>query len=119
MSFDFNYDIPIYLQIIEDIKIKIVSKKYLPNQKLLSVREMALEYGVNPNTVQKALIDLESMGLIYTERTNGKYVTCDENLIIRIRHEVINCKVQNFCLDMEDLGFSKKEILDIINGGKK
>jgi len=116
MSFDFDNNTPIYLQIIEDIKIKIISKKILPNQKLLSVREMSLEYGVNPNTIQKSLMDLEDMGLIYTERTNGKYVTGDEKLIQKIKQEIIKLKVQDFLSSMHELGLSQEEIIEIFNG---
>jgi len=115
MSFDFDNNTPIYLQIIEDIKIKIISKKILPNQKLLSVREMSLEYGVNPNTIQKSLMDLEDMGLIYTERTNGKYVTGDEKLIQKIKQEIIKLKVQDFLSSMHELGLSQEEIIEIFN----
>ena len=81
MSFEFLNSTPIYLQIVEHIKTQIISKKYLPNQKIPSVRELSLMFEVNPNTVQKALSSLEDEGLIYTERTNGKYVTNNESLI--------------------------------------
>ena len=79
MSYDFNNDIPIYLQIIEHIKLQIINKTYLPNQKIPSVRDLSVLYEVNPNTVQKALTELETMGLIFTESTNGKFVTGDIN----------------------------------------
>ena len=81
MSFEFKSDVPIYLQIIENIKMRIISREYLPSERLPSVRELSLHYEVNPNTVQKALSELENMGLIYTERTNGKFVTEDEAVI--------------------------------------
>lgn len=115
MSYEFNNDMPIYLQIIEHIKGLIISNKYLPNDKLMSVREMSMEYGVNPNTIQKALSELESIGLIYTERTNGKYVTADTSLINRFKKQYINEKVQEFFSSMESMGLSKQEILDILN----
>ena len=88
MSFNFNDELPIYLQIIEHIKMQIISKKYLPNQKLPSVRELSFELEVNPNTVQKALFELENIGLIYTERTNGKFVTDNEQLIEDIKNQI-------------------------------
>lgn len=115
MGFDFNNDIPIYLQIIEQIKIKIISKEYLPNQKIPSVREFSVEFGVNPNTVQKALVELESTGLIYTERTNGKYVTDDKKLIDRATKEALREVVDNFYQSMGMLGFDKKQTLDLLN----
>ena len=61
MSYQFDNDMPIYLQIIEHIKGLIISNKYLPNDKLMSVRDMSIEYGVNPNTIQKALAELASI----------------------------------------------------------
>lgn len=114
MSFDFNNDTPIYLQIIEHIKMMIISKKYLPNDRLLSVRELSMQYGVNPNTIQKALSELEEMGLIYTERTNGKFVTNNEELIAQIADEEIDKMVDTFLNSMADIGFSKKQIIMIL-----
>jgi DNA-binding transcriptional regulator YhcF (GntR family) len=70
MGYKFNDETPIYLQIVEYIKMQIISKNYLPCQKIPSVRELSFEFEVNPNTVQKALFELENLGLIYTERTN-------------------------------------------------
>ena len=77
----FNNSVPIYLQIVSEIKKQIVSGKLIPGERIPSVRELALTYKVNPNTMQKALIELEENGLIKTERTNGKFVTEDENII--------------------------------------
>ena len=114
MGFSFNNETPIYLQIIEDVKIQIINKKYKPKDKLPSVRELSLLYGVNPNTIMKALAELEDIGLIYTERTNGKFVTYNENIINQARAEMVNVMMDKFYNSMEELGFSKKEILDIL-----
>lgn len=115
MSYQFNNDMPIYLQVLEHIKMQIISKEYLPNQKLPSVREMSLIFEVNPNTIQKALAELEDMGLIYTERTNGKFVTNDLTIINNITKQTINNKIKDFFESMEKLGFNKQQILDLIN----
>lgn len=115
MSYEFNNEIPIYLQIIEHIKMLIISKKYLPNEKIPSVRELSLKYGVNPNTIQKALNELENIGLIYTERTNGKFVTNKEDKLKKITENTINEKVNDFFNSMEELGLNKEEILKILN----
>lgn len=115
MSYQFDNDMPIYLQILEHIKGLIISNKYSPNDKLMSVRDMSIEYGVNPNTIQKALAELESLGLIYTERTNGKYVTADTSLINRFKKQYVNEKVQEFFSSMEKMGLSKKDVMDILN----
>lgn len=115
MSFKFNNETPIYLQIIENIKKQIISKKFIPNQKLPSVRELSFEFEVNPNTIQKALAELEEMGLIYTERTNGKFVTNDVDLIKKITEQTIIEKTNEFFLSMEQMGFTQNEIIQIIN----
>ena len=93
MGYDFNNDTPIYLQIVEHIKMQIIAKKYKANDRLPSVRELSMMFEVNPNTVQKALADLEEIGLICTERTNGKYVTGDTNVIEKITNDTIRDKV--------------------------
>lgn len=116
MSFAFNNETPIYLQIIEDIKLQVINNKYKPNDKLPSVRELSLLYGVNPNTIMKALSELEDIGLIYTERTNGKFINNDEGIINAVKTQTVNAMVDKFIYSMEGLGLSKKEILDIIKG---
>ena len=119
MNFEFNNERPIYLQIIEHIKMQIISKNYLPNQKLPSVRELSFEFQVNPNTIQKALAELENIGLIYTERTNGKFITSDEEIIKRVTENTINEMIEKFFSSMSEIGLSKKEIIEIINRGAK
>ena len=81
ITHSFDNERPIYLQLMEMIKIQIISGKIKPGEKLPSVRDYAHEVKVNPNTVQKALTELERENLIYTERTNGKYVTDNSSLI--------------------------------------
>jgi DNA-binding transcriptional regulator YhcF (GntR family) len=115
MSYDFETGTPIYLQIIEKLKADIISKKYLPNDKLPSVREFSIELKVNPNTVQKALLELEDDGLIYTERTNGKFVTNDEEKILKTKEDMIKKLINEFTIKMQKLGLSEKDIIKIIN----
>ena len=81
MKFDFDNNVPIYIQLVEQLKIYIISGKINSGERLPSVRELALKTKVNPNTMQKALVELEELKLVYTERTNGKYVTNDQKLI--------------------------------------
>lgn len=109
MKFIFDNDRPIYIQLVEGLKLYIVSGKLQPGQRLLSVREFALQIQVNPNTMQKALVELESEGLIYTERTNGKFVTKNQELIDKIKKQLALEKVNKYLLDMERLGISKKD----------
>ena len=94
MQYNFNNEYPIYLQIVEIITSEITSGTLKPGEKLLSVREYAQKFRVNPNTVVKALSILEDDKLIYTERTNGKFVTNDEELIKNFKEKNIMKKLQ-------------------------
>lgn len=106
MDYCFDNERPIYIQLVEMIRTQIVSGKYKKGQKLPSVRELALTMNVNPNTMQKALVELENEKLIYTERTNGKYVTEDEKLIEKAKKELAKEKVNNYLNSMESIGIS-------------
>lgn len=101
---------PIYIQIMNQIKIDIISGKLTPGEKLNSVRELSLKLKVNPNTLQKALSELEDMKLIYTERTNGKYVTNDLKLIEKYRASEALLLTKNYIQSMKQLGIKKDEI---------
>ena len=114
MSYDFNNDIPIYLQIIEHIKLQIINKTYLPNQKIPSVRDLSVLYEVNPNTVQKALTELETMGLIFTESTNGKFVTNNQTIIDNIKKQTTTEMIDNFLESIKELGINKADIIDLL-----
>jgi len=121
MKFIFDNNIPIYIQLVDSLKIYIISGKIKAGEKLPSVRDLAFQIKVNPNTVQKALGELESQGLIYTERTNGKFVTDDKNLIDKLRNEYASSLVLNFISGMESIGIEKKDIIKYLNnlGGDK
>ena len=106
MEYVFDNERPIYIQLVEMIRIDIVSGKFKKGQKLPSVRELALMMKVNPNTMQKALVELEDEKLIYTERTNGKYVTEDEKLIEKIKKQLAQEKVDNYLNSMKKIGIS-------------
>lgn len=106
----FNNSVPIYLQIVSEIKKQIVSGKLIPGERIPSVRELALTYKV----MQKALIELEENGLIKTERTNGKFVTEDENIINKIKNDYADNLTQNYLSEMISLGITKQEIKERI-----
>ena len=82
MPWELNSTEPIYTQIINRLQMDIVSGNYQPGEKLPSVREIAAEASVNPNTMQKAFAELERIGLVYTQRTNGRFITEDKDLIL-------------------------------------
>ena len=93
MPVQFSNDKPIFLQLAEMLKSDIISGKFKPNDKLPSVREFAFEFGVNPNTVQKALQLLEDDGLIFTDRTNGKFVADNKDRIKAQKDKIINLEI--------------------------
>lgn len=106
MEYIFDNERPIYIQLVEMIRIDIVSGKFKKGQKLPSVRELALIMKVNPNTMQKALVELENEKLIFTERTNGKYVTEDEELIEKTKRDLAKEKVNHYLNSMKSIGIS-------------
>ena len=111
MNFNFNNNSPIYTQLTQSLKEYIISGKLKPNEKLPSVRDLALTIKINPNTVQKSLEKLEQENLIYTERTNGKYVTDNIKLINKKKEELATSKINSFLNDMNNLGFTKEETI--------
>ena len=111
VTFVFDNNIPIYVQLVEQIKIHIISGRLSPGERLPSVRDLALQTKVNPNTMQKALSELEQTGLIFTERTNGKFVTTDESLINKYKKEYAYKLSQNFFVSMKNIGFDNFEAI--------
>ena len=120
MDYIFDNERPIYIQLVEMIRIDIVSGKFQKGQRLPSVRELALIMKVNPNTMQKALVELENERLVYTERTNGKYVTEDEELIEKAKKELAKEKVNNYLKAMENIGINYDSAIRYLQelGGK-
>lgn len=104
MSLKFDNNIPIYIQLVEQLKIYIISGKIKCGERLPSVRDLALKNKVNPNTMQKALVELEDLKLIYTESTNGKFVTEDKNLIDKYRKEYADELSNNYISSMKSIG---------------
>ena len=114
MSWTFDNNKPIYLQIMEKIKLQIISHKLEPNQQLPTVRELASEAGVNPNTIQRALADLEREGFVYTKRTSGRFVTEDLNLILQSRKQLSEEQLQQFVTGMVEFGYEKEELPTVL-----
>lgn len=120
MDYIFDNQRPIYIQLVEMIRIDIVSGKFKKGQRLPSVRELALLMKVNPNTMQKALAELENENLIYTERTNGKYVTDDDKLIEKAKKELAKEMVNNYLNSMKSIGINYDSAVKCLQelGGK-
>ena len=111
---DFNNDRPIYLQIVEMITMDMMAGVYQANDKLPSVRELSARYRVNPNTLQRAFADLESSGLVYTERTNGRFVTNDKEKIKVLRNQAAITAVKEFLQYMNQLDIQDEEIVQLM-----
>lgn len=111
MKWSFDNNIPIYIQLVEQLKIYIISGNIKPGERLPSVRELALQTKVNPNTMQKALAELEDLKLVYTERTNGKYVTKDQNLIEKLKLEYARELSKKYLSSMKDIGFTQMNVI--------
>ena len=101
---------PIYLQIEDLIKTNIIAGIYQPGQKLPSVRDLAAEASVNPNTMQKALTELERSGLVYTQRTSGRFITEDISKMTELKEQLAREQIQLFLKNMEQLGLSWDDI---------
>lgn len=114
MGIDFNQKIPIYIQIMNLIKRDIVTQKLKPGDKLPSVREMAGELQVNPNTLQRAYQELERVGITYTQRGMGTFVKEDINMIGDLKKEMAKEIIDNFIKGMKNLGFAGEEIVKVI-----
>ena len=107
-------DAPIYTQLVEQIKQAIVSGVFAPGERLLAVRDLAAEAGVNPNTMQRALAELEREGLVFSLRTTGRYVTEDRGLIQRAGEDLAQEEIREFFAAMARLGYDRGETLQLL-----
>ena len=119
MPWNLDSDRPIYLQLMERIQHDIISGTYKPGDKLPSVRELAIEASVNPNTMQKALSELERIGLVHSRRTSGRFITEDETMIKQLKTETATEHIREFLKLMEHLGFTRLEILELVQDTMK
>ena len=122
MPWNLDNDRPIYLQLMERIQHDIISGVYQPGDKLPSVRDLAVEAAVNPNTMQKALAELERCGLVHSQRTSGRFITDDAALLKEMQMELAQEHIRDFFMQMRKLGFSDEDTLEMItdtikNGG--
>ena len=114
MPWELDNDRPIYLQLMERIQHDIISGVYKPGDKIPSVRDLALDAAVNPNTMQKALYELERNGLVYSQRTSGRFITDDEELLKNMKMQLATEHIRQFFEQMHQLGFSDDETLQMI-----
>ena len=114
MKWQFNADAPIWSQLIAQIKVGIVTGAFPPGERLPSVRDLAAEAGVNPNTMQRALTELERDGLVYSQRTAGRFVTEDQSMIASAKRSLAESHIQTFLRAMAHLGYDREEILALL-----
>jgi DNA-binding transcriptional regulator YhcF (GntR family) len=115
MPWELNTTTPIYLQLMDRIQQGIISGLYKSGDKLPSVRDLALEAAVNPNTMQKALSELERIGLVYAQRTSGRYITDDDKVIEELKDSLATKRIEEFFETMKKMGFTQEEIQELIN----
>lgn len=119
MNWDFRDDLPIYSQLIQQIKYALVCGELKPGDRLQSVRDMAMEAKVNPNTMQRALSELEREGLLYTQRTSGRYVTEDILMIDFLKKTLAREQIISFFESMKRIGIDEAEALKLIGSYKE
>ena len=114
MQWQFSNEMPIYSQLVEQIKIGIVSGMFPPGERLPSVRDLATEAGVNPNTMQRAMTELERDGLVYSQRTAGRFVTEDHAVIQAAKRDMAQRHIHAFLAAMLRLGYRREEIISLL-----
>ncbi|MFA5523056.1 MAG: GntR family transcriptional regulator [Tissierellales bacterium] len=114
MQWNIDSERPVYIQLIEQIQAGIVSGYFNPGDKLPSVRELAAEAGVNPNTMQRALAELEQTELVYTNRTSGRFITSDIGIIKKLKKQSANNIIVEFIEKMKQIGYQEDDILECI-----
>ena len=114
MDWTIRGDLPIYSQLVEQIKLAISSGSLSPGERLASVRDMAMEAGVNPNTMQRALQELEREGLVYSQRTTGRFVTEDMNVIALAKQNLARERIHAFLEAMGKLGYRREDVISLL-----
>lgn len=111
---DYDTSSPIYLQVIEDIKRKLVLGELSIGEQLPSTRNLALMYNINPNTCARIYREMELLGLCYTKRGLGTFITESDDLVKTLRQDMANHLIENFTEKMLELGYSFKDMIEII-----
>ena len=119
MAWQFNSNRPIYQQIVDEIELRILNGTYEMGMRLPSVRDLAVLAAVNPNTMQRALAELEEMGLVSTQRNTGRTVTTDETAVSRARDNKANLLVETFLMQMKALGINRQEVISRLAKGEE
>ena len=119
MQWKIDGSAPIYSQLVEQIKLGIVSGEWIPGQRVPAVRELAVDAGVNPNTMQRALQELERQGLMFSQRTSGRFVTEDTEMIEDAKRVLANRHISAFIQQMQALGYTRQEIVALLEESER
>ena len=110
----FQTNSPIYLQVIDDIRRRLVQGELSPGEKMPSVRDLALQYEINPNTAARVYKEMESMALCFTKRGLGTFITEDEAVFKQIRGDMAGEYIETFISGMKSLGYGVDEMIQIL-----
>src|SRR5659263_182424 len=110
----FDSNSPIYLQLVKLFTIRIAGGKWNPGDRVMSVRDLAVEFKVNPNTVQRALAELERDGLVYSERTSGRFITDEKEKILEAKSKLVDQEIEDFVRQMRQLGYSREQWMALV-----
>ena len=119
MQWKFDGNAPIYTQLVDQMKLGIVSGEWIPGQRIPAVRELAVDAGVNPNTMQRALQELERQGLLFSLRTSGRFVTEDKEMIEDAKRTLANRHISAFIRQMQALGYTRQEIVAMLEESER
>lgn len=119
MQWKFDGNAPIYTQLVDQMKLGIVSGEWIPGQRIPAVRELAVDAGVNPNTMQRALQELERQGLMFSQRTSGRFVTEDREMIENAKRTLANRHISAFIRQMQALGYTRQEIVAMLEESER
>ena len=114
MEWNFKNGIPIYTQIVDEMTMRIASGAYKPGEKLPSVRDLAMDAGVNPNTMQRALSELERQGLVFSERTSGRFVTKEDDVLKTLHERLAKKYFEEFADKLRKIGMSGEQIAEAV-----
>ena len=119
MQWKFDGNAPIYTQLVDQMKLGIVSGEWIPGQRIPAVRELAVDAGVNPNTMQRALQELERQGLMFSQRTSGRFITEDREMIEDAKRTLANRHISAFIRQMQALGYTRQEIVAMLEAAER
>ena len=119
MEWHFDDNMPIYTQLVYQIKFAIVSGELSPGKRMAGVRDLAADAGVNPNTMQRALQQLEREGLVFTQRSSGRFITEDTAAICEAKRTLARQHIEQFMASMKKLGYTREEIIALLESGEE